>query len=150
MARLAIPEQLAARQTKHSLACPSRRTPCMVPVSKLTLGKGSCGNSYLTWTPDFYPILLEHHLRFKVRRVRRPTCGDRTNLSPVGQPSHHAGHSKEDREEVKGETLPAIISSISLLGCESLTHCAIYQAATCERDCSSTPSPERRTYELTS
>ncbi len=91
MARLAIPEQLAAGQTEHSLACPSQRTPCVV--------------------------------------------------RPVGQPAHHAGHSKEDREKVKGETLPAI-SLISLLNCRTLTHCAIDQTAKYERDCSSTPFPE--------
>ena len=32
MVRLAILEQLAARQTEHSLAGPSRRTPCVVKV----------------------------------------------------------------------------------------------------------------------
>ena len=34
----------------------------------------------------------------------------------MGQPAHHAGHGKEDREKVKGETLPGV-SLLSLLEC---------------------------------
>ena len=111
MARPAIPGQLVAGQMKRSLACPHRRTPCMAGVGGCQ--QAQLGQMGVLWkyVPDVDARFLPHHLgassTTQVRPVRRPACRDRTNLSPVGQPAHHTGHSKKDREKVKGETLPA-------------------------------------------
>ena len=72
MVPLAIPEQLAGRQSEHSLAFPSQHTPCGFQsdgLSTFTLWKGT----QEFFVPDVDAIFSPHLLGASSKRLVRPT-----------------------------------------------------------------------------
>ena len=106
MALPSAPEQLADPGWECSPACLSRRKPSAnvnrIPEIDDPISVPDVGARF-----SRRPLGASSAKKVKTRGGGLD-CNKETYLSPVGQPTHHTRHGKENREEIEGETLWSI------------------------------------------